>query len=371
MEYRLIPALPGVEGGKVPKARTRHAACKFKDCVAVYGGCDKSGNPIDERSSIWLFDPQSRTWGELAPAAASATTEFQPGPLQDPKLFAHDATTLILYGGQTPATVASSDLWKFDTKSRTWSPLPTPPAAAEPSNAAVANGRFYFISSDDSMSSQLHILPLSSASRGSKEEEQKWTTLTFPTNPLAPGPRARHGGALLPITTGYGRNYLVYFLGARSQPTSSSATTRLGMTGDEKFTIGEAEEAQSPPSEPRAQHEEHEEKDVTQWSDMWTLQLPSSDLEAKPKLSIKEAIKPAKIKDAIRSGLGAETGKWGWAEVEMTVPEELGAAEGKLHPGPRAWFGSDVMEDGKSVVFWGGENAEGEKVGDGWTVRLE
>jgi hypothetical protein len=44
---------------------------------------------------------------------------------------------------------------------------------------------------------------------------------------------------------------------------------------------------------------------------------------------------------------------------------------GKLHPGPRAFFGADVMENGHSVVFWGGVDAKGERVGDGWVVKFE
>jgi hypothetical protein len=116
-------------------------------------------------------------------------------------------------------------------------------------------------------------------------------------------------------------------------------------------------------------------KEFTQFSDTWVLQIPSSDLEAKPAMSLKNAIKPAKIKDAIRSSLGANTGHLTWAEAVVQLPSEKTLEEeeedGKLHPGPRAFFGSDVLENGSGVVFWGGVDAKGERVGDGWLAKFE
>ena len=32
---------------------------------------------------------------------------------------------------------------------------------------------------------------------------------------------------------------------------------------------------------------------------------------------------------------------------------------------------NNVMEDGKSIVLWGGEDAKGDLVGDGWIITLE
>jgi hypothetical protein len=93
----------------------------------------------------------------------------------------------------------------------------------------------------------------------------------------------------------------------------------------------------------------------------------------KASTSFKEAIKPAKIKDAIRSALGADTHELSWGEAVVQIPseKELEEMDGKLHPGPRAFFGADVMHDEKSIAFWGGVNAKGERVGDGWVIRLE
>lgn len=346
-DYQLIPPIADSPmSSSVAKARYKHAARAFNGRVAIFGGVDSSGQPPDDDGSIRLFNPETKQWE--TPTSTPSTGDDHPAPRIGAKLFAHE-TSLLLYGGDSLDGTTCSELWKYDASSSTskpgWSRLPTPPFAAPASNAAFYDSHLYLISSADPMSSQLHILPLSSKfseqdqdqEAAESTEEPKWTTLTFPTNPIVPGPRARHAGALLPITTGYGRNYLVYLLGARDTSTTS-------------------------PSSPET---------PTQWSDTWTLQLPSSNLSPRAKLNVKDAIKPAKIKDAIRAGVGAESGTWSWAEVQVSVPDELGAGEGKLHPGPRAWFGADGLGDGRSVLFWGGEDAGGKRVGDGWVVRLE
>jgi hypothetical protein len=336
MDYGLIPALPTIEGGKVPSPRTNHAACAFHGNVAIYGGSDEKDQLIDERSSLWLYSPERKLWDQLSPTSA----DIAPGPRRSAKLFDYDGA-VVLYGGVDPTGDAASDLWKFDIATRTWTQLPTAPVAT--TNAALANGQLYLISATDPLSSELHHLGISLP-----VEEMTWDSFTFPTNPLAPGPRARHDGAFLPLTTGWGRNYMAYLFGARDDSSQSMDTA----AGDKP-----------------------EVKEVTQFSDTWALQLPSSDLEAKPAWSIKNAIKPAKIKDAIRHALNAETGHLAWAEAVVQLPtnkqlEQLQEENGKLHPGPRAFFGADVMENGHTVVFWGGVDARGERVGDGWIVRF-
>jgi hypothetical protein len=338
MDYGLVPALPTFEGGEVPPPRTSHAACAFHESIAVYGGSDDKNQLIDEQSSMWLYSPERKAWDKLAPESV----QISPGPRRNAKLFDFDGC-VILYGGYDGSGDAASDLWKFDVASKTWTQLPTAPVAT--TNVALANGQLYLISGTDPVSGQLHHLGISLPTK-----EMSWESFTFPTNPLAPGPRARHDGAFLPITTGWGRNYMVYLLGARNDASISqdSRSTEKSKVTDE----------------------------VTQFSDTWVLQIPSSDLEAKPAWSIKNAIKPAKIKDAIRHAIGAETGHLAWAEAVVQLPsdkqlKQLEEEDGKLHPGPRAFFGADVMDNGHSVVFWGGVDARGQRVGDGWIVKFE
>ena len=328
-DYRLIPALPAQNNGKVPEPRSNHTACAFKTGIAVYGGYDYRNEPIDEESIVWIYEPNDTAWRAL-PAANSTS---KPGPRVNAKLFA-DGDNIILYGGSNKSHGALADVWRFKVDYGSWVQLPSAPVATP--NAVFSNGQLYLVSGSDPMSSQLHHMELTSPN-----DEYTWESFTFPTNPLIPGPRPRHEGGFLAVSTGYGRNYLAYFLGAREKP---------------RDTI-------PPPDDDSA--------DIKQWSDMWTLQVPSSNLEPKPSLSIANAIKPAKIKDAIRSALGAESGKYSWAEVEVNPPSDLQIPEGKLHPGPRVSFGCDVMEDGKTIVLWGGEDAKGDLVGDGWIITFE
>lgn len=336
MDYSLIPALSTSKDGRTPPARTNHAACAFHGNVAVYGGCSQGDERLEETSAVWLFSPERKAWDALTPSSVENT----PGPRQDAKLFV-DRDSIILYGGVDSSGDYASDLWKFNVASRIWTQLPTAPVST--SNATLTKGQLWLISGSDPISGKLHHLSISTHG----EEGSTWESFSFPTNPLAPGPRARNNGALLPLTTGWGRNYLIYLLGAKYHSEKDSTTTN-----PEDVT---------------------QEKDVTQFSDAWAIQIPSSDLEPKPALSLKEAIKPAKIKDAIRHALGAETGHLQWAEaiVQPLSDKELNETDGKLHPGPRAFFGADVTEHGDEIVFWGGIDARGERAGDGWIVKFQ
>lgn len=331
-DYSVLPAVPDGEGGAVPAARRKHAACAFNVCVAVFGGLDEGGETLDERT-LWLFNTGKSAWEVLEPKDVEAA---RPGPRSGASLF-NDKNNLVLYGGQSSTGEALRDVWRFDYVESSWTQLPDAPVST--TNAALTNGILHLITSTDSVSSDVHILRLSV-----KEPEQpSGHTIPFPTNALTPGPRPRAGGGLLPVSTGHGRLYLAYLFGARQ--TASEATS-------------------TPP-------ETSEQADPPYWSDMWTYQLPSSSPEARPTTSISEAIKPAKIKDAIRNALGYDSGGHSWAEVEVLPPTDLDASAGKVHPGPRGFFGCDVMEDQRSVVIWGGINAKGETEGDGWIIKLE
>ncbi|KAL5113186.1 hypothetical protein ACEQ8H_008943 [Pleosporales sp. CAS-2024a] len=334
MDYGLVPALPLPDGGEVPVCRTNHAACAFHGNIFVYGGSNEKDELIDEKSSLWLFSPERKAWDLLQPSKSGSS----PGARRNAKMFEYNGS-IVLYGGFDATGDAASDLWKFDVASKTWHQLPTAPVAT--TNAALANGQLYLVSAKDAVSGQLHYLGISLPIG-----EMAWESFEFPANPLTPGPRARHDGAFLPLTTGWGRNYLVYLLGARDD--SYSKTTVLSSK-----SVKEVD-------------------DITQFSDTWALQIPSSDLEAKPAWSIKKMIKPAKIKDAIRHAVGAATGHLAWAEAVVQLPSDknLEGDEGKLHPGPRAFFGADVMENGHSLVFWGGLDARGGRIGDGWIVKF-
>ncbi|TKA64857.1 hypothetical protein B0A55_11749 [Friedmanniomyces simplex] len=340
-DYAVIPAIPDQKDGPVPVARTKHAACGFNICVAVFGGLDEAGDVLDE-TCIWLFVTGKSSWESIRPKDGSAPS---PEPRSESKLFDHQ-NKLLLYGGKNKAGEALKDVWLFDYGNNTWRQFPDAPVSS--SNAALCNGVLHIISGTDDMSSDLHLLELG-VEQGT---EHKWQTIPFPTNPMTPGPRPRFGAGLLPITTGYGRNYLAFFFGARQHAggdSSTSSETQKPSTQDSPTTTNEP----------------------TYWSDIWTYQLPSTSHEAKPTFSLSEAIKPAKIKDSIRHALGYDSGGHSWGEAEVMPPADLEASAGKVHPGPRGFFGCDVMKDGRSFVMWGGIDAKGEREGDGWIIRLE
>ena len=66
-EYSVVPAVAKEESGKVPIARTKHAACAFNACVAIYGGVNETGEMIDEQSTVWLYHVSTPTYGEIRP----------------------------------------------------------------------------------------------------------------------------------------------------------------------------------------------------------------------------------------------------------------------------------------------------------------
>ena len=349
-DYACYPAFPlqDAETGKsyVPAPRSRHAACARGKYVVVHGGCDSDGKPISEEEGncLWLFDTESLQWTRLR-------GETQIGATLAPRYGHHifvDKTQdiLILHGGITTAdggnTQASKEAWLYDFNSKSWTSLPSAPSA--PLAAAYAgDSTLYTISRDNDgadesttakqLSGQIHYLPLlSSTAEREKPGAITWHTVTYPINPLTPGPVPRAGNAaLLPLETGHGRTYLVYMFGCNN----------------------DANAANSEPSSP---------DDGSYYSDIWTLQIPSHKRTA------------AAAKDAIRDKIpGLDSNTFSWAEAEIIPVEQVGttaAAEGgKVHPGPRGFFGSASLADGKGVVIWGGLNPKGEREGDGWLLR--
>lgn len=334
-DYSVIPAVPAVDSGKLPVPRTGHAACAFNICVAIFGGADESGQVLDE-STLWLFNTGKYAWEVLEPANAAMV----PKPRRNAHLFDR-RNSLILHGGFDTGGTALKDVWHFDYVHKTWTQLPEAPVSS--SSVALSDGSLYIIAGSDKVSGDLHSLKLADSGK----EQPAWQHIPFPTNPLTPGPQPRAGAGLLPMSTGYGRQYLLYMFGSHADSASTEAAT-----GDHP----------DPDAKPTSSSPEF-------WSDMWTYQLPSSspELKANPY----EALKPAAIKDTIRGALGLDSGKHSWGEVEVLPPKDMDAAEGKLHPGPRASFACDVMKDKRTVVIWGGVNPKGEREGDGWMITLE
>ncbi|KAJ4291371.1 hypothetical protein N0V88_006380 [Collariella sp. IMI 366227] len=156
-----------------------------------------------------------------------------------------------------------------------WTALPGLPA--RPLAAAYVGGRVYVIAEDEGLGGVVHYMDMrESATEREKPGALVWESVGFPANPLAPGPKPRGGGALVPLTTGHGREYLIYLFGCLEEGSGKEYC-----------------------------------------SDIWTLQVPSHGRST------------AATKDKIREKLpGAHSNEFRWAEAEI-VPVEQMVEEGK------------------------------------------
>lgn len=331
-QYKVIPALAR-NGDDVPTARAGHAACTVDDKIVMYGGFSDPATqkPINEGGRVWLFDPASSHWSHLD----VANERF-------PSLCYHSAAVhgrkFIVHGGYSDSPDSArpaTDTWAFDLDSRVWTELPALPKDVEgmspmlpsaPPSLAVADDRLYIVAGSSDLGSQIYILNLAS------EQPAEWTTLEFPTNPLTAGPRPRKGAGLVPIKTGLGRTYLLLMLGEKEEFGSTAIEKQASAGSDPQF-----------------------------WSGLWVLQVASKDNT------------PAQVKDIAREKLpNMDSHEGEWAEVVLELDDVKGikTAGGRSHPGPRGYFGCDVL-DAKKVALWGGLNPSGGREGDGWVVDLK
>ena len=323
-EYACYPPISRQEGDEVPSPRTRHAACVQGHQLALFGGCDESLDTVDADACIWMWDTQldALKWHKLKPTSPSPAARF------DHKLFAYGGH-LVLFGGRSDQNTTLQDTWFFDFTAHAWFRLPDAPVHSD--NVTLADGTLYLITKAPTEGiCHVYALEIGGHVPGPKSAENlEWHRVVFQSESSSPGPELR-SGCLLPVTTGYGRQYLAYLFGHEGKPPQSEKSDE-----PEKY-----------------------------FSDLWTYQIPSKS--TKP--TSWSDFKPAAIKDAIRDKLGYSSGAMEWAEVDVLATEQTGH-EGKVHPGPRAFFGADVDEH--SVVLWGGVNAKGEKEADGWIVKFQ
>ncbi|KAH7040820.1 uncharacterized protein B0I36DRAFT_379710 [Microdochium trichocladiopsis] len=330
-EYQAVPALSSEETSPTPAARTKHSACAVGKNLVVYGGCDKAGNLVDDSSVLWEFDTQALKWRILKP---EMHPERIPPSRSEGILLAHD-NNLVLYGGRDKGGAPLRDVWYFNTFTKTWNALPSAPVAT--SSAATASDTLYLVAASDNLSSVMYSLPIELYS----PEPPTWHSTSFPTNPLTPGPGPRTNAGFLPVSTGYGRNFLLYMFGNKLKRAEGTSDGPALEAGD------------------------------AIWDDMWTFQVPSSEPEMKASTDLANAIKPAKIKDQIREKLGAHTGNLTWCKVEPRASSDQTASTNEPRPEPRTCFASCPIASTRTVVLWGGLSETGAALGDGWLVHLE
>ncbi|KAL9596820.1 MAG: hypothetical protein Q9219_005534 [cf. Caloplaca sp. 3 TL-2023] len=370
-EYKCVPSLGEEDDKKVPGSRTGHTACALGHRIYIYGGRDQDQHPLEEDGRVWVFDTETLRWTYLAPSTENpfppsrhqhgAVASEHPLPnnnLPDTASYADQIKStaskipamlgkaspptephgsIIICSGLSTTSDPLADVWTFTVATKTWSTLPSLPPMPFPPSLAFASQSLYILGGSSDVGNEIYHLQLQPSTykdaRGTadldlKAKASEWSSLPFPTNPLAPGPQPRKGASLLPVTTGNGRLYLLYLLGEK---------------------ISKAEDL--------------EQREY--WSDAWTYQTPAVD------------VMPAGIKDKTRSLMGISTGEGTWSEVKV-VPNEEGSGgsetEGKSHPGPRGWFASGSLGkdmDGGGIVLWGGINAKGEMEGEGWIISVK
>jgi hypothetical protein len=386
-DYQAVKARPEKAGGAVPPSRMGHTSVVVGDSIYIFGGMGVE----NENGRVWVYHTVRNEWGYLDPAQGdtfpshrvghAATSSDLPGPKDvtytekapqqpaDPSKVVPEpadsdtwGTIFIMGGRHLESGELLADAMAFDLRTRVWTNIPTPagPPLEGASLALVGNELYYYggktQEANPSTSDKLQHLDVSPvwkhAEGGTTPLTSGWaweetthsisptspsaSTATKTTSPIQPYPR--YSAPLTPLTTGQGRNYLLLTGGSSTAP--SNTTTLL--------------------------------------DDIWTFQLPSEHNTA------------AATKDSLRHTLNRDTHQGTWSEVRYRYVDSKGEVEkngsngngsteegivgvGKKGVGARVGFavarGTEV--DGCSCVVWGGIDADGRVLGDGWLVTVE
>nr|KAK5447346.1 hypothetical protein LTR18_002925 [Exophiala xenobiotica] len=372
--------------------RTGHTTTAIGDKLYIWGGKGSTSDqppedvPAQSSDHFVVFDVLTNTYSILtadtskcreglppsrANHTATSTPHPQPGSLPDgPTIDAHG--TIFIHGGSSDSLGGASpathlrDTWAFDIGARVWTRLPDipdpgPSEIANEGRIAYVNGRLWRLGDGFGRAMYLelaehdsHPHPNTNLPGGPNTNDAsvlgvglkgdgKWQVISFGTEATDPGgpggtssastnasqlPMPRLSAGLVPMTTGAGRQYLVYFMGR-------------------EIKIGGL-------------------------NDFWSFQIQSEEVSA---ASIKD-----KVRDMVSKAKPSwESGKHTWAKCELAKEDTKtekqqhrdDGAIGKESSG--GWpeglydFGCDVWKDqgGHVFVIWGGRRDE-EAVDEGW-----
>jgi len=340
----------------VPNARRGHTSAVVADSIYIFGG--EGDHVPDERGRVWVFNTIQNTWtyldpppGSLTPAQrsghASASSSL-PGPKDrtfretapqapaDPSKVVPEPAesdswgTIFVVGGRESGSGAlSNDALAFDVKTRTWTNIPSPDGMPrEGASIALVGNRLYRFGGKGTEGTT-QVLDASyvwrHADAGTTPLTSGWAWEDLPHNHshsekgssgTSSVPPTRSYAGLVGVTTGQGRRYLL-------------------AVGGESENTGFLD-------------------------DVWALQLPPESSTA------------AATKDNIRASIKRDTHEGQWAEVMYMREEGVGEKE-KEGMGARGRFsmagGTEV--DGATAVVWGGADAGGRVLGDGWMVTVD
>lgn len=361
-DYTKYPARAANGLDDVPVSRKGHTAAVIDHNIYIFGG--EGEGVADEKGRVWVFNTISNTWSYLDPPEdtlypsqrsghASASSDL-PGPKvtkyveKAPQAPADPAShvpeppeantygTIFVVGGRdTASSELLNDALAFDVKTRTWSNIPSPSGhPREGASMALVGSRLYRFGGKG-------VETFTSGATEAVDVSHVWTHAERGTKPVATGwsweevkhsdkdgnanvaPQARSNAGLVGVTTGQGRQYILAI---------------GGLTENEEFI-----------------------------DDIWSLQLPPERSSA------------AAAKDSIRSHMKRDTHESQWAEVIYRYVDTKGEEEKEIPGEPkkglgaRGYFGvsKGTEVDGATCVVWGGVDANGKVLDDGWMITVD
>ncbi|UPL00651.1 hypothetical protein LCI18_011585 [Fusarium solani-melongenae] len=384
-----------LELGDVPAPRVGHATAVIGSRIFLFGG--RGGpdmTPLDEAGRVWVFDTRSNNWSYLDPAPVVKGGSIIPHPAprsyhtaaaidrprdfasprpkqpetwsewalgdtsktgipQDPIVgnVAEDAVdeesngygTFFVHAGCLANGERANDIWAFNVHDRTWSEFPAAPGPARGGTAICISKsrlfRFGGFDGETELGGQLDFLHLEVETfddKGSKGEVSVrarggWQTILqsdpnsetteIHAEPSQVWPEPRSVASFEAITVGGGREYLVLAMGER-EPSSE------GHAGAGKFL-----------------------------DDVWMFQVPPLGMTA------------ASVTAAMWQAVGRKTGEGKWSPVDLEPYDDDNSDE---LPESRGWIASAPMGDleENGILIWGGVGEDGQRLGDGWILRV-
>ncbi|KAL6705784.1 hypothetical protein ACN47E_006422 [Coniothyrium glycines] len=360
-DYTSYPARSTNGLDDVPVPRRKHTAVAIGNNIYLFGG--QGDGVTHEKARVWVYSTVSNSWSFLDPAPESlkpspryshaAASSDLPGPRAttyqekapqapaDPaKVVPEPAEpdswgTIFVVGGRAVlGDELSVEALAFDVRTRTWSNIPAP--TGEPRDGAsialVGDQLYRFGGKGEApAATATEFLDVSHvwkhAESGTTPLSTGWTWQELPRvkhdGSAIPAPAGRYNAGLVGVTTGQGRQYLLAVGGA-----------------DDNQTLLE---------------------------DIWALQLAP------------EASTAAAAKDSIRHSIKRDTHESEWAEVQYSYvdtkgEEEINTSKKPSHGiGARAYFGisKGTEIDGATCILWGGLDAEGNVLSDGWMITVD
>jgi hypothetical protein len=338
----------------VPVPRAAHTAAAVDSTIYIFGGRPPSStaaSALNEQGTVHAFDATDKTWSTLTPhptrcssgipcPRTHASTSSTPHPQSS-----GDHGTVFLHGGYDAAGKLLRDVWAFDVASRIWSRwLDIPSAGAEEIEGegtiictesrlwrcGDGFGKVVYLDlvrdaiDDFSGVGELGVSPktgnwqtvsfgpITVSGEGSQDDDVE-AKISRPGMHLAEAyPLPRIGAGFVPMTTGAGREYLLFFMGQEGRG----------------IVMG----------------------------DVWSFQIRSDKRT------------PAMLKDGVRRMVGMHTGEQTWAKADVVQSTK---EDGPLElPNGLSRFGCGPLQDfGRAaVVLWGGITQGADVVGDGWIM---